>query len=502
MTAKTSSAKPPSGWTRRSPRSATSSRRVRTGRASGALLEKIKVEYYGSADAAPPARHRQRRPSRSMLVIEPVRQDAPSAHREGDPRVRPRPQPEQRRPGHPRCRSRRSPRSAARSSSSCASSYAEEARVAVRNIRRDANDHLKRTEKDGEITQDDLRRAEAEVQKLTDAHISEIDEMLKRKEAGDHGGLAGDVRPTSQRRSRPSSRTSATRELLAEFDPARVPAHVAIIMDGNGRWAAKRGLPRIAGHRAGAKAIRGDHRGCDRTRHPLPHASTRSQLRELAPPCRRGQRPHEPVRRGARARDRQPAGAGRARRASSAATDDLPADDARRVPRAPRSAPRPTRRLTLVVALNYGGRAEIADAARAIAARGRRGHAGARRRSTRTPSPRHLYTAGHARPGPRHPHERGDAHLQLPAVADRLLASSGSPRCCGRTSTRTTCCARSSTTSSATGGSAAARVADDGRQRTLRRLRRRACCTVARSSASSSLVGADLCGGDRSGSPS
>jgi undecaprenyl diphosphate synthase len=45
-------------------------------------------------------------------------------------------------------------------------------------------------------------------------------------------------------------------ELLAEFNPERVPAHVAIIMDGNGRWAARRGLPRIAGHRAGAKAIR------------------------------------------------------------------------------------------------------------------------------------------------------------------------------------------------------------------------------------------------------
>lgn len=44
--------------------------------------------------------------------------------------------------------------------------------------------------------------------------------------------------------------------LLKEFDPARTPAHVAIIMDGNGRWAAKRGLPRIAGHTAGAKAVR------------------------------------------------------------------------------------------------------------------------------------------------------------------------------------------------------------------------------------------------------
>ena len=44
--------------------------------------------------------------------------------------------------------------------------------------------------------------------------------------------------------------------LLSEFDAARVPRHVAVIMDGNGRWAAARGLPRIAGHRAGAKAVR------------------------------------------------------------------------------------------------------------------------------------------------------------------------------------------------------------------------------------------------------
>lgn len=44
--------------------------------------------------------------------------------------------------------------------------------------------------------------------------------------------------------------------LMGELDRASVPAHVAIIMDGNGRWAAKRGMPRIAGHRAGAKAVR------------------------------------------------------------------------------------------------------------------------------------------------------------------------------------------------------------------------------------------------------
>ena len=45
------------------------------------------------------------------------------------------------------------------------------------------------------------------------------------------------------------------RDLLARLDTAHVPTHVAIIMDGNGRWAAKQGLPRVAGHRAGAKAI-------------------------------------------------------------------------------------------------------------------------------------------------------------------------------------------------------------------------------------------------------
>ncbi len=44
--------------------------------------------------------------------------------------------------------------------------------------------------------------------------------------------------------------------LLDEFDAARTPTHVAVIMDGNGRWAAKRGLPRLAGHSAGAKAVR------------------------------------------------------------------------------------------------------------------------------------------------------------------------------------------------------------------------------------------------------
>jgi undecaprenyl diphosphate synthase len=45
-------------------------------------------------------------------------------------------------------------------------------------------------------------------------------------------------------------------ELLARIDRARVPQHIAVIMDGNGRWAKQRHLPRIAGHRAGIQAVR------------------------------------------------------------------------------------------------------------------------------------------------------------------------------------------------------------------------------------------------------
>ena len=59
---------------------------------------------------------------------------------------------------------------------------AEEKRVAVRNARRDANEDLKRLEKDGVISEDDARRAQADVQELTDRYVKEIDELLAAKE--------------------------------------------------------------------------------------------------------------------------------------------------------------------------------------------------------------------------------------------------------------------------------------------------------------------------------
>jgi len=46
------------------------------------------------------------------------------------------------------------------------------------------------------------------------------------------------------------------RRAASDLDPANIPVHVAIIMDGNGRWATKRGLPRIAGHHSGMKAVK------------------------------------------------------------------------------------------------------------------------------------------------------------------------------------------------------------------------------------------------------
>src|SRR6516165_1218702 len=45
-------------------------------------------------------------------------------------------------------------------------------------------------------------------------------------------------------------------DVYAKLDPARLPRHIAIIMDGNGRWAKRRHLPRIAGHRAGVSGVR------------------------------------------------------------------------------------------------------------------------------------------------------------------------------------------------------------------------------------------------------
>jgi ribosome recycling factor len=64
-----------------------------------------------------------------------------------------------------------------------AHSYAENAKVAARHVRRDGMDHLKKAEKDGDISEDDQRRQSEQVQKLTDDTINQIDSLLSAKEA-------------------------------------------------------------------------------------------------------------------------------------------------------------------------------------------------------------------------------------------------------------------------------------------------------------------------------
>lgn len=63
-----------------------------------------------------------------------------------------------------------------------AKTEAENGKIAIRNIRKDANNHLRRLEKDGDITQDELKSFEDDTQKITDNHIKLVDELLKKKE--------------------------------------------------------------------------------------------------------------------------------------------------------------------------------------------------------------------------------------------------------------------------------------------------------------------------------
>ena len=122
--------------------------------------------------------------------------------------------------------------------------YAEAARVAVRHVRRDGLDVLKKLEKDHKISEDDGKRSSEQVQKATDEVIAEVDKMLAAKERKSS-------RCEVDSRCRRPSRCALSRSAIFA-----VPRHVAIIMDGNGRWAAARGLPRGEGHRRGVEALR------------------------------------------------------------------------------------------------------------------------------------------------------------------------------------------------------------------------------------------------------
>ena len=153
---------------------------VRTGRASGAVLENIMIDYYGTPTPITQLAG-VKTPEAQLLVIEPWDKTALKAiekainasdlgitpSNDGNVIRLPFPQlnEERRKELVKMCRH-----------------YAEESKVAVRNIRRDANARLDKLEKAGDVSEDERDDGKDEVQKLTDAHVHQIDEALKRKE--------------------------------------------------------------------------------------------------------------------------------------------------------------------------------------------------------------------------------------------------------------------------------------------------------------------------------
>jgi ribosome recycling factor len=154
---------------------------MRTGRASLAMLDSIKVEYYGNPTPLNQVGNLAT-PDPTLITIQPwdptllpliekaIRTSDLDFNPQNDGKII-------RVPVPPLTEERR------KTLVKHAHKHAEEGRVAVRNVRRDTNDHLKKMLKDHQVSEDDEKHAVAEVQKLTDQHIDEIGDILKKKEA-------------------------------------------------------------------------------------------------------------------------------------------------------------------------------------------------------------------------------------------------------------------------------------------------------------------------------
>ena len=154
---------------------------VRTGRASPALLDRIVVDYYG---AQTPLKQLAtiHAPEARLLTVQPYDKGSikaiEKAIMESDVGLTPNNDGQLIRLQVPELNEERR-----RELVKVVRHIAEEGRVAIRNIRRDVMHDLRELKDSGETGEDDERRAEAELQKLTDARISELDEALKAKEA-------------------------------------------------------------------------------------------------------------------------------------------------------------------------------------------------------------------------------------------------------------------------------------------------------------------------------
>lgn len=153
---------------------------IRAGRASASLLDRIQVDYYGAPTpvnqlagiSVPEAR---------LLVIQPydksILGEIEKAILKSDLGLNPANDGSIIRIAIPQLTEERRKELAKQ-----VKKEAEEAKIAIRNIRRDGNEDLKKLEKNGEITEDDLRGYSDDIQKLTDEHIAKIDQITKDKE--------------------------------------------------------------------------------------------------------------------------------------------------------------------------------------------------------------------------------------------------------------------------------------------------------------------------------
>ncbi len=158
----------------------TSLAKVRTGRAHAGLLDHIHVDYYGTSVPIGQVANVTVQDART-LGVQPwekkMVQVVDKAIRESDLGLNPSTSGDLIRvPMPPLSEERR------RELTKVVKHEGEQAKVAVRNLRRDANEHLKKLVKDKEISEDDERRAADEIQKLTDRFVVEIDRMLDVKE--------------------------------------------------------------------------------------------------------------------------------------------------------------------------------------------------------------------------------------------------------------------------------------------------------------------------------
>ena len=153
---------------------------VRTGRASAALLDRVNVDYYGTAT---PLRQLAtiNVPEPRMLTVQPFDPSSikavERAIQESDLGLTPSNDGKIIRLPIPQLTEERR-----KELVKIVRGLAEDGRVAVRNVRRDVMHHLKELVRDGDVGDDEERRAEDRAQKLTDEHVHRIDELLKHKE--------------------------------------------------------------------------------------------------------------------------------------------------------------------------------------------------------------------------------------------------------------------------------------------------------------------------------